>query len=47
MSTDPATRQGVQAARLLTCLMFFTFAMTTDAVGMATRLPVPAPVQQR
>lgn len=33
MSTDPATRQGVQAARLLTCLMFFTFAMTTDAVG--------------
>lgn len=33
MSTDPATRHGVQAARLLTCLMFFTFAMTTDAVG--------------
>jgi fucose permease len=33
MSTDPANRQGVQAARLLTCLMFFTFAMTTDAVG--------------
>jgi len=27
------TRDGASLARLLTCLMFFTFAMTTDAVG--------------
>ncbi|HUG73760.1 MAG TPA: MFS transporter, partial [Steroidobacteraceae bacterium] len=33
MSTDLASQQGVRTARLLTCLMFFTFAMTTDAVG--------------
>jgi fucose permease len=32
---DPVTLQNKDAgyARLLTCLMFFTFAMTTDAVG--------------
>jgi fucose permease len=33
MTTDAATRQSIRMARWLTCLMFFTFAMTTDAVG--------------
>lgn len=30
---DPETKNGAGLAPLLTCLMFFTFAMTTDAVG--------------
>ena len=33
MNTDAATQQSIRMARWLTCLMFFTFAMTTDAVG--------------
>jgi fucose permease len=33
MTSNMDNAQGVRLARLLTCLMFFTFAMTTDAVG--------------
>src|SRR5688500_9898647 len=33
MNNDIAAQQGIRMARLLTCLLFFTFAMTTDAVG--------------
>jgi len=33
MDTNNNTGNGAALARLLTCLMFFTFAMTTDAVG--------------
>lgn len=33
MHANNTTDQGAGLARLLTCLMFFTFAMTTDAVG--------------
>lgn len=33
MNTAVPDERGVRMARLLTCLMFFTFAMTTDAVG--------------
>jgi fucose permease len=32
-TTDPGTTGNVRLIRWLTCLMFFTFAMTTDAVG--------------
>jgi MFS transporter, DHA1 family, quinolone resistance protein len=31
--TDPSTARNIGLIRWLTCLMFFTFAMTTDAVG--------------
>jgi DHA1 family quinolone resistance protein-like MFS transporter len=33
MTNDANIQHGIRMARLLTCLMFFTFAMTTDAVG--------------
>jgi fucose permease len=33
MSTEAAGHDSVRLVRWLTCLMFFTFAMTTDAVG--------------
>lgn len=33
MTSNLDSQQGVRTARLLTCLLFFTFAMTTDAVG--------------
>lgn len=33
MSSDKTTQHSIRMARWLTCLMFFTFAMTTDAVG--------------
>ncbi len=33
MTADSTTLRNTQLARWLTCLMFFTFAMTTDAVG--------------
>lgn len=32
-ATDPASARNARLVRWLTCLMFFTFAMTTDAVG--------------
>ena len=31
--TDSSARRNANLIRWLTCLMFFTFAMTTDAVG--------------
>jgi len=31
--TDPSGARNIGLIRWLTCLMFFTFAMTTDAVG--------------
>jgi fucose permease len=33
MTNNLDTQQGIRMARLLTCMLFFTFAMTTDAVG--------------
>ena len=33
MDSNDSMEKGAGLARLLTCLMFFTFAMTTDAVG--------------
>ncbi|MEO8316449.1 MAG: MFS transporter [Pseudomonadota bacterium] len=33
MPADVTTQRSLSMARWLTCLMFFTFAMTTDAVG--------------
>lgn len=33
MDSNDSMENGAGLARLLTCLMFFTFAMTTDAVG--------------
>jgi len=33
MTTDASDARAARATRWLTCLMFFTFAMTTDAVG--------------
>src|SRR4051812_34598492 len=33
MTTDAMDARATQVTRWLTCLMFFTFAMTTDAVG--------------
>ena len=32
-ATEPGAARNLSLIRWLTCLMFFTFAMTTDAVG--------------